>query len=191
MSEPDPVVERFSPTSGRITGILGLATAGVVLVASLWAGSVHTALGMVILAALGGVLVWAVLLRPSVAVSTEDLVLRGILRTDRIPLAAIDTVVVSQVFAVFAGGRRYVSPAIGHPTREVLGGSRRPGGVHQEFAESRVRHLAQERRDWLGIREGSPEQAALAAEVRRTWAWPEIVAVVVLAVAFAIWLALP
>jgi hypothetical protein len=40
----------------------------------------------------------------------------------------------------------------------------------------------------MGIRKGAPEQQALAADVRRTWAVPELVAVAVAVLAFVVWL---
>jgi hypothetical protein len=206
----DVVVERFPPTSGRITGVIGLVTAAAVLVTALVARSAGTALGIAIAAALGGVLVWAALLRPSVAVTAHDLVLRSMFHTDRIPLAAIDRVVITQVLAVSAGGKRYVSPAIGHSVRQVARARRRPGGLeqqsldelegravagagrgaHQAYVEDRIAHLAQDSRDRLGVRKGSSEQSDLAAGVRRTWAWPEIVSAGVLTLALVVWLVL-
>lgn len=206
----ETVVERFPPTSGRFSGILGLLTAVVVLVAAVWAGLEGTALGVAIVAVLGAVLVWIALLRPQVSVTESDLVLRGMLHTDRIPLAAIEKVVITQVLAVAAGGRRFVSPAIGHSVRESakrrrLGGLEQQGfddlaraatprsggrGAVQEYVESRIVHLAEEERARHGVPRGSAEQRALAAGIRRTWAWPEIGGIAVLALAFLVWLAL-
>ena len=58
--------------------------------------------------------------RPAVWVTRDALVLRGMFHTDRVPLAAIDKVVVTQVLAVSAGGRRFVSPAIGYSIRQTV-----------------------------------------------------------------------
>ena len=213
MTTPDrePVVERFPPTSGRFIGVLGVVTAVVIFVAAAMARSTDTALGVALLAALGGVLAWASLLRPAVWLTAEDLVLRGMFQTDRIPLAAIDRVVITQVLAVSAGGKRYVSPAIGHSVRDTAMARRRPGGLEQQgidaleaqanavsagargayqaHVEERIRQVSREARERAGVGPGTAEQEALA-EVRRTWAWPEIAGTVVLAAAFVIWLAL-
>jgi hypothetical protein len=194
----DAAVERFPPTSGRISGYLGLATAGLILVLSLSTGVHHRSVSVTILCLLGALLVWASLLRPAVWVTRDDLVLRGMFHTDRLPLAAIDKVVVTQVLAVSVDGRRFVSPAIGYSIRQTMKSKRsRAGEVtdvnkpitdnHQLFVETRVLHLSQEARDRLGIRKGSPEQQALAAGVRRTWALPEIGAAVLLVLAFLAW----
>ncbi|MBZ5741351.1 hypothetical protein [Nocardioides mangrovi] len=206
------MTERFPPTSGRIIGWLGVVTTAVIFVAAVVAWSPDTALGVALLAALGGVLSWASLLRPAVWATGDELVLRGMFQTDRIPLAAVDRVVITQVLAVWAGDKRYVSPAIGHSARDVIYARRRPGGLEQQgmdelqaqasaisagargayqaHVEERIRHLADEARTRAGVRRGSPEQEALASGVRRTWAWPELVGSVVLVLAFVVWLAL-
>jgi hypothetical protein len=191
--DTDAVVERFQPTSGRFTGILGLVTAAVILVLALVAGDTGRPLGVAIGAVFGALLSWAALLRPALWATRRDLVLRSMFHSVLVPLAAIDKVVVTQVLAVTAGGRRYVSPTIGFTARQTVKG--RFGGqvgssldTHQLFVEERIRHLAQTSRDLLGIKQGSPEQAALAADVRRTYAWPEIAGVAVCVLAFVAWL---
>jgi hypothetical protein len=195
MAERETVVERFHPTSGRIPGLIGLATAALILVLAAMAWDWGLPFGVAILCVLGALLIWAAMLRPAVWVTEDDLVMRNILHTDRIPLAAVDQVAISQVMAVRAGDRRFVSAAIGQSARQLVR-SKRGGEAptaltsYPVFVEERVRHLAQEKRDRLRIVKGSPEQAALAAQVRRTYAWPEIAGIVVLIVAFLIWLAL-
>lgn len=189
------VVERFPPTNGRVTAALGLITAGVVLVVAVLDWDAGAPLGVAIVATLAGVLVWVALLRPAVWTTKDDLVMRAMLHTDRIPLAAIDQVVVTQMLAVGAGGKRYLSPVIGYTARQSVKG--RIGGStvkiensHQHLVETRIAHLAQEARDLSGIRNGSPEQQALAAGVRRSWAWPEITVCGLLVLAFVVWLVL-
>lgn len=194
--DQDAVVERFPATSGRFSGVLGLVLVTVFLVLSLLAWDPGTPLGVAILSLLGAVLIWAVLLRPAVWTTHRDLVLRGIFHTTRIPLAAVDDVIVTQVLAIRVGERRYTSPAIGYTTRQNTKIRLRKGSegtpsetkVAQAFAESRIRHLADDTRERTGVRRGSPEQAALAGDVRRRWAWPEMVAAVVLALGWVVWL---
>jgi hypothetical protein len=195
----DALVERFTPTSGRISGIVGLITAGVVLILALLAWDTGTPLGVAIVAVLGGLLAWAALLRPALWTTSQDLVMRGMFGTHWIPLAAIDTVIVTQVLAVKVGDRRFVSPVIGYTVRQTMRARVRdaraasspdpgPTQVHQAFVEARIAYVAQDSRDRLGVRKGSPEQDALAAGVRHTWAWPELGAAVVLVLAFVVWL---
>lgn len=210
--DQDAVVERFRPTSGRLSGLVGVGTAVVVLALAIAGGS-GTAVGIAIAAALGGVLAWAALLRPALWATRRDLVMRGMFHSDRIPLAAIDRVRVSQVLTVVAGDRRLISPVVGYTLRQTVKTRARSGGIeqpnlgglepapvradgaravageHQAFVESRIEHLAQTARDLAGIRSGSPEQRALADDVRRTWAWPEIGVVVALTVLLVTWLA--
>ncbi len=194
--DQDAVVERFPATSGRLSGVLGLVLVSVFFVLSVLAWSPETPLGVAILSVLGGVLIWAALLRPGVWVTGRDLVMRSIFHTDRIPLAAIESVVITQVLTVRTAQRRYVSPAVGYTVRQNVKIRFRSRNtpppsetvVAQAFVESRIGHLAEEARDRLGVRRGSPEQAALAAGVRREWAWPELGAVALLAAGFVVWL---
>lgn len=210
--DQDAVVERFRPTSGRVSGFVGLATAAVVLVLALASGDSGTPVGVAIVAVLGGVLVWAALLRPALWATRRDLVLRGIFHTDRVPLVAIDRVRATQVLTITAGDRTLVTPVVGYSLRQTVKTKGRTGGleqpdlggldvtpgptagttassqVHQAFVEARIEHLARDARDVSGIRQGSPEQRAAADDVRRTWAWPEIGAVTALAVLFVLWL---
>ena len=61
-------------------------------------------------ALLGGVLVWASLLRPRVSASRETLYLRNMLETIHIPLAAVDELVVRQVLTRAGGGEEVRQP---------------------------------------------------------------------------------
>jgi hypothetical protein len=199
--EDPAVVERFAPTSGRISGVVGLITAGVVLILAVLGWDAGTPLGVAIVALLGALLVWAAMLRPALWTTTSELVMRGMFGTHWIPLAAIDTVIVTQVLAVKVGDRRFVSPVIGYTVRQTMKSKVRdaqspsssapaPTQEHQAFVEARIAYVAQDARDRLGIRKGSPEQQALAAGVRHTWAWPELAAAAVLVLAFVVWVIL-
>jgi hypothetical protein len=65
---------------------------------------------------------------------------------------------------------------------------RTPVNTVQVFVEERILHHAREARERLRIVQGSPEQQALAGQVRRTPAWPEVAGMTLLAVAFVAWL---
>lgn len=185
----DPVVERFHATNGRISGYVGLGCAAVILVFAIAARDTGRPLGVAILALLGALLVWVVMLRPALGATDRDLVMRGMYRTDRIPLAAIDRVAVSQVTSVTVGERRYVTPVVGYTARQTIkqrGAARKPDAkpvspvdTHQAFVEARIAHLA---------REAAERSTGPAGDVRRTWAWPEIVGTGVLVAAFLAWL---
>ncbi len=124
--------EDFRPTSGRVVGSLGLA----VLVGLGGADLLRGPLGGVValpgwawpLLVLLATLVWAAVLRPRVWVGQGDLVLRTMLETVRVPLAAVESLAVRQVLVVAAGGRRYACPALGQ-TRRTLVRAQRPGSA--------------------------------------------------------------
>jgi hypothetical protein len=212
---PEEGLEHFVPTGGRIMGILGLVLVAVVLV--LWALDRGAVPAPVAAGALvGGVLVWASLLRPRVSVSRETLHLRNMLETVHVPLAAVDELVVRQVLALRVGERKLVSPAIGRKLRKVVraprptpllapplpdtmddavGPSSAPERAPTEIdyvdhVESRIRERIAEARARHGVRAYSDEAAALAREVRRERAWPEIVALVLTTASFVLTLVL-
>lgn len=189
--EPEEtVVERFRPTSGRLSGYLGLLCAAVVLVLAILGWGSGPALGVAILACLGAVLVWAALLRPALWVTERHLVMRNMFHTDRLPLGAIGRVAVAQVLAVSANDKRYVSPVIGQSLRQSMqargaapsGSAKAPSPLtsYPLFVEERIAHLAREHRERHG---------EAAEPVRRTYAWPELVALAVGVVAFLLWVA--
>ncbi|WP_121258272.1 hypothetical protein [Nocardioides ferulae] len=199
---PDPVIERFRSTSGPVWGVVGLLLVAVVVAFALVERGDAT-VPLVTGALLVGALVWAAMLRPRVLAAGDDLVLRGMLDTVTVPLAAVDDVVVRQVLAVRAGERRYVSSAVGRSLRQSVR-AERPGArgaapatptgadvtvAYADFVEDRIRQLAEDARQRAGVRRWSAEQDALAAGVRREWAWPEIAGLAGLAVALAVSLA--
>lgn len=201
MSDEQP--ERFAPTSGRVMGVVGLLLAAGVAGLGLVDRDSGVADWVIALAAFGGVLIWAAVLRPRVSLVGDDLELRNMLQTDLIPLAAIEELAVRQVLAVRAGDRRFLSPALGKTRRQLRGrpafGSgavagrlrSKPGDSattveFADFVEQRIRQRMEDARAARGIRPGSAEQVALASEVRRQPAWPEIVALSVLAVAVVV-----
>ena len=181
LSTGDPV-EKFRPTSGRVTGIIALLLA--IAVAGI--GVVDRGRGfpspVVAGAVLGGVLAWASMLRPALWLTSTDLVMRNMLETVHLPLAAIEEMAVRQVLAVSAGDRRYVSTALGRSWRKTLTSSA-PGGAapdgtrpvtdlpYVDFVEQRLRQRVDDARDAAGVRRGSEEQLALADGVRREPAW--------------------
>ncbi|WP_028642638.1 hypothetical protein [Nocardioides sp. URHA0020] len=189
MTEPDPtrddtaVVERFAPTSGRLTGVLGLVTAGVVFAIAVFDWDTGTPLGVAIVALLGALLVWMALLRPALWATHQYLAMRGITRTEWIPLVAIERVVITQMLAIGTGDKRYLSPVIGHTARTAVKGrfgasAPKVEYSHQQLVETRINQLAREARE-----RHDPDPG-----VRRTWAWPELAGCALLVLAFAVWL---
>lgn len=178
-------VERFRPTNGRLTGVLGLLMVAGALALVVVEADAGTLLWFVPGALLAAAVIWAFLLRPAVSVEGEELVLRGPVSTTYVPLAAIEEVGMGQVLAVRAGGRRYVSGAVGRSRREAGRDDRvEPGAAaglsYGGYVEERLRGLVADAMLLAHVKRHSPEQAALAEGVRRTWAWPEIGAIVAL-----------
>jgi hypothetical protein len=186
----EDMVENFRPTSGRISGVLGLAicVATVVLGVSEFDEGFPPA---VVWAALfAGVLFWAAMLRPRVWVSGSELRMRNMLDTITLPLASIEQIMVRQVLSVRAGDRRYVSSAVGKSWRQAMKRDRgvEPGAEapYPVFVEERLTQLAENARSQQGIALMSDEQLELAKSVRREWAWPEIVLLGFTAVGFVV-----
>lgn len=198
MSPPDERWERFRPTTGVVTGGIGLAAAAVVVVVGLVTEpnllGVRVALGALLVAAL----VWLTLLRPRAAASPDTLVLRNILSDISIPLARVDDAVVRHTLNVWVGDQRYVGVGIGRSSRSMLRGSGRRGvggfGLrHTEhehdalaaptpetdyatFVERRILELAEHAR---ARKDGG-------GAVRRSWAVPEIAGIGLLTAVFAV-----
>jgi hypothetical protein len=208
-------VQTFTSTGGRLTGVLGLTTAAFIAVMFVISSPAPVAVPGVIACAFVGVLFWAAMIRPDVAVVDDDLRLRNVFDTVTIPLAGIDTVVVRRYLVVRAGGTKYVCPAIGRSLRKTVrsdmkwsGGSqilapgaaivsdssviaasqvKRDGEIdYPDFVEQRIQHLAAAARAKRGIEERSEEEYELGSQaVRRTF-WPVVVALAVLGVAFVV-----
>ena len=184
--------EWFHPTSGRFVGTTGVGVAVAVLVLIVVDAHDEQTVAYAAGAALVAGACWALLLRPRVGLTEDTLVVRQVLRTVHLPLAAIDRLTVSQVLAVWAGGRRFVSPALGKPLRRVVREAR-PGGTpsrhddepsgrsmpYVDFVEERIR---QQRADVIRVQQAAAERAgdaptggAATPGVRVEPAWLEIV----------------
>ena len=197
----DAVVERFQPTSGRVSGWMTVVLAAVLVVAGVAYADDGFPLWVTAGGLLVGVLAWAAMLRPALWATHEHLVMRNLTETVHIRLAAVEEMAVRQVLAVRAADRRFVSTVVGRSWRKTLQSRHRPGGVdtgdvvaptegmhYADFVENRLFDLVEKARSGAGVRPGSREQLALPDAVRRQPAWLTIaliaVAVVLLAVSF-------
>jgi hypothetical protein len=171
----EAVVERFTATSGRVTGWMTLVLCALLVVAGVaylddgfpvWV----TAAGLLV-----GVLAWAAMLRPALWATEEHLVMRNLAETVHIRLAAVEELVVRQVLAVRAGDRRYVSTVVGRSWRKALitrrgpgsGDGPRDGMAYVDWVEHRLHELIDDARERAGVRAGSTEQLTLPDPVRR------------------------
>jgi hypothetical protein len=188
---PGDVVETFRPTSGRVMGVLAMALVVTLLVTAAWPGDQGFAPYAVWGLLFGAVLAWAAMLRPRLWATASDLVLRNMVTTTYVPLASIDEIAVRQVLAVRAGDARYVSPVIGRKLRELSpvrpdkDGTTPATMPYPLFVQDRIHHLCERARAHEGIAMMSDEQLARAGDVRREWAYPEIVALVLTGLGFA------
>jgi hypothetical protein len=175
----EDAVEDFRPSSGRISGVLGLGLCVATVVLGVAEFDEGFPPAVVWAALFAGVLFWAAMLRPRVRVSGSELRLRNMLDTITLPLASIEQIVVRQVLSVRAGDRRYVSSAVGKTWRQAMkrDRERKPGAEapYPVFVEERLSQLAENARSKQGIALMSDEQLELAKAIRREWAWPEIV----------------
>jgi len=132
---------RYGPTSGTVTGIVGLVVCalviGLVAAGDLTSGSVRVALG----AAGAAVLVWAYLLRPRIVLEAggATLVLRNPLSTWRLPLDSVRVVGVRAVTTVKTDDARYDAVAVGYPVRKLVRDAR-PGARNHDDVLRVVRH---------------------------------------------------
>lgn len=190
----DERVERFTVWSSRIVGVVGLvAVAAVVVLGVTGAGgdyhpAVYAACGLIC------VVVWVAIIRPAVAIEGDRLVLRNPFNTVGIPLAAIEQIAVRRWLVVRVGDRTLTNAGISRTRRQGVRDDQRQDVTGIEIAalsygaivERRIQRQAESARDRQGIKIYSDEQLALAADIRRTWAWPEIAALAVLSVAVVV-----
>lgn len=187
-------MERLPGSGSAVWPVLGYLTAAVFGLIGLLDGPDRLDLGLLAGCALLAGIVFVVLQRPAVLADSETLHLRGMVSTVHVPLAAVERIAVGRFLAVFAGDRRYVSPAVQRTLRAVIA---RPGGrsgaddgpagrggrgagagdagTRQErvdvadLVEQRLGQLTEDARHRAGVRPLSDEQLALASGVRRTW----------------------
>jgi len=198
--DDDVTVEKFAPNGGTAVAVLG----AIVILGFLVGWAVEpdeVPLWVPGATLLGGVVLYTSTVRPRVLVVGHELVLRNMLSTAYIPLAAIEELAVRQVLAVKAGDKRYVCAGVGRSLRQAMKGSavqrareemgglrgevaavREPGMNYADFVEIRIQELINEDRARRGIAKFSPEADELAEQARREPAWPEIALLVVTAV---------
>lgn len=170
-------VERYR-SGGTISGVVGMAAVVLLLGWGLASNNDGMAPWAFPALVLGGVLVWAILLRPSIALHRDELELRNVLHTRFVPFARITAFRIDQMTVVEVDGKRYVGSGFGRSrltiNRDAKVGPDAPSDRHSVgwLVEEKVR------------RRMRPHDAvAEPGQVRREWAWAEIGALAVLALA--------
>ncbi|MEI7055444.1 hypothetical protein WBG06_06485 [Nocardioides sp. CCNWLW239] len=185
----DQPEEWFRNSSSTVWGVLSIGAAVAVIVVDAATGwHPETTAGGLLFA----LVAYAAFIRTKVGVSEGDFVLHHLYSTVRFPMAALESVSVGRTLGAYAGGRTFVSGAVGRPMREAVKGKRehKPLSNHADFVEERLNSLAQDARDRRRIKRDSDEQFALAEDIRRSWDWPLIAVTVAVAVLFAVLLVL-
>lgn len=198
-------LERFKATSGQALGwggiIFAVVIIGYVAVAHHTVTGLRVALGM----ALFGLVVWMTQLRSRATLYPDRVLLRNATRDTVIPLVLVDAATVRQTLNVWVGERRYVCVGIGRSVRSIVKEGRRKGGgdgllgqgrwrqfaeraeraapdqtamAYETFVVTRIEEVA------AAVRKHASSAEVAAARVRRRWAWPELVGLVVVGVAF-------
>ena len=194
-----PLTPTFGPTSGVITGVLGITFGALVVVVTIVHG-VDAAAWPYIAGGLFAIAVcWALLLRPRVVLGADELVLRNVVSDYRIPYTRISDFLVRTTTVVIADDHKYVGLGVGRGMREMTRTrrvasdpltrtrglppepepARRPGASHSA-ADQLEQHVAERMKD----------PAPSKGRVRRTPAVPEIVALVVTGAGFVLSLVL-
>ncbi|WP_418058128.1 hypothetical protein [Pimelobacter simplex] len=170
-------VERYS-SGGLAMGVVGL----VLVVGAIGYGLVDSNAGFApwgfALLGLFGAGAWAVMIRPSLRLHKDVVELRNIIQTHWVPYAQITSVEVAQVTVVQTDDAKYVGSGFGRTRRVQARDKRLPADAHLRHSEGwliedKLRRRAAE----------AKERGGETGEVRHAWAWPEIAALTVLALA--------
>jgi hypothetical protein len=195
----------FRPTSGTALGWTGLvlAVAAIVnvLVDGHGIGGARFALG----AAIFALLIWCFMLRPRLVIGSAELELRNPFLSWHVPLAAVRRVAVRAVTRVWTDDRRYDGVAVGRPARSLVRGrpARRDTIGLPGLGATRLSQPAEASRPQKGqldadmtadfvveqilfAADQARERAQPAGTPTRTWAWPELVALLALVAGLAV-----
>jgi len=186
---------RFTPNSGTATGWAGLVLAAVAVVVVLVDDRSIGSTRFAMVAALFGLLLWCYMLRPRVTIGAHELELRNPFTSWHVPLVDVRRVTVRAVTMVYTDERRFDGVAVGRPVRTLVRGhtvpqrhlgvpglgsnrisegaaaSRQPKG--QLDANMLADYLTEQ---ILAAAERAREGAPATRPPRRSWAWPELVA---------------
>ncbi|WP_408896427.1 hypothetical protein ACJ5H2_16075 [Nocardioides sp. R1-1] len=174
-------VERYS-SGGLVPGVVGLVLVAGTFGYGLFEPEAGFAPWAYPLCLLAGAAVWVVMVRPALRLHPDDVELRNILDSHRVPYALVTSVDIGHVTVVHAGDERYVGSGFGRGRRTMRQDKAASGDTPLEkrstawLIENRIERRAQAARDaasWSGA----------TSQVRHQWAWVEIGVLATLAVA--------
>ncbi len=177
VKQKSPESEQYLSTSNRITGVIVLAigVAGLVDILLEW----RTVTGLMVACIIGILMVLAYvgLIRPSVTLSPEDLLLRNHLRDHTIPWSKVTGVDVTDILRVHVGDNRFRAPGVQVVMRDLrkqrVGGSKLSAESSISRAEFVVNRIETHMEQYGAKSDG---------EVVNSWARPELIVIGVLAV---------
>lgn len=194
----------YTPTSGTASGWIGLAIAGVFVVAVLVSDHSIGGVRFALAALLFGLLLWCYMLRPRVTIGGTDVDLRNAFSTWHVPLVDVRSVSVRAVMMVSTDERRYDGVAIGRPARTLLRGNQQrtrfmatPGRTMRLPNEPESTRSPRTQLDANAVADLAVEQILFGADqarergqqsrpVTRSWAVPELAGLAVLVVGLAV-----
>jgi hypothetical protein len=195
---------RFTPTSGTVIGWSGIAVVCGVLVFILVDDRSVVSIRFALAAAMFGVLVWCYMLRPRLVIGTVEVELRNAFSSWFVPLADVRRVAVRTITRIYTDERHYDAVAVGRPVRSMRGrsggrGAFRMPGLNPSFSieDTPALKRPQATLNADGVADFVTEQILHSADEaratsqgggspHRTWAWPELGSLALLAVAFAV-----
>lgn len=184
----------FGPTTGVVTGWLGLAIVAAVVAVTLVEDRSASGLRIVLVALICGLVLWCYLLRPRVVLARDRLELRNAFSTVLIPWLRVGDVLVRTVTRVYVGEKAYVGVAVGHSARSMMRAARKQRRTLVAEPRESTRAVDQPLPDLIesAIRERAQRAHAMAAPdaergtISRRWAVPELVGLLVLLLALAV-----
>ena len=192
-STTDSARRVFGPTTGLVTGWLGLSIAAAVIVFTLVEDRTAVGARVVLGSLVCALVLWCYLLRPRVILEADRLELRNAFSTWAIPWTRVGDVLVRTVTRIYVGERAYVGVAVGHSARSMMRAARKERQtlvtephVSTRAVDQPLPSLIEEAiRDRARTAQEAAGPDVARGEITRRWAVPELVALVVLVVAFA------
>lgn len=177
-SEGAKKAERFS-TGGVVGGVAGILSVVLVLVLGTLDSSGDFPAWTYPCAALVVAAIWAILLRPALVLRAAEVEVRNIVHNRWIPYARITEVRVELVTTIVTDEGPFVASGFGRSRRRIRRDTR--GLVEEQPTNPSLGWMVEQK---LQRRIDDAQYATgEVGPIRRAWAWPEIAALVVSAVA--------